>query len=185
MSSEVPTHDLSPRKPSWLEVLLAVALLPVSGCTVGPKYHTPVAPVPSTYKELKDWKPAQPNDQNLGGAWWTIFQDPQLDALELQVNVSNQNLKAAEAQYRQARAVLAYNRADYYPTVTVDPSATRTRVSPQTILRIQSCVAPATTTLCCPSICPTKPMSGDEFEKRWSLPGNKRKPVRQTWLRSI
>jgi len=76
-----------------------------------------------------DWKPAQPNDQNLGGTWWTIFQDPQLDALESQVNVSNQNLKAATAQYQQARAALGYNRADYYPTVTVDPAATRTRVS--------------------------------------------------------
>ena len=61
--------------------------------------------------------------------WWKIFQDPQLDALELQVNVSNQNLKAAEAQYQQARAVLRYYRADYYPTVTAGPSATRTRVS--------------------------------------------------------
>jgi outer membrane protein TolC len=119
----------NPRKASWLEVLLAIAILQFTGCTVGPKYHPPVAPVPPAYKEMKDWKPAQPNDQNLGGAWWKIFQDPQLDALELQVNVSNQNLKAAEAQYRQARAVLAYNRADYYPTVTVGPSATRTRVS--------------------------------------------------------
>jgi NodT family efflux transporter outer membrane factor (OMF) lipoprotein len=58
-----------------------------------------------------------------------MFQDPQLDALEAQVNVSNQNLKAAEAQFRQARAALRYNRADYYPTVTAAPSATRTRVS--------------------------------------------------------
>src|SRR5882724_3131174 len=64
--------------------------------------------------EIGDWKPAQPNDQNLGGEWWKIFQDPQLDALELQVNISNQNLKAAEAQFRQARAALRYNRADYY-----------------------------------------------------------------------
>jgi NodT family efflux transporter outer membrane factor (OMF) lipoprotein len=78
---------------------------------------------------MGDWKPAQPNDQNLGGTWWTIFQDPQLDALELQVNVSNQNLKAAAAQYQEAQAVLRYYRADYYPTVTVSPSATRTRVS--------------------------------------------------------
>src|SRR6202040_2838016 len=61
--------------------------------------------------------------------WWKIFQDPQLDALELQVNVSNQNLKAAEAQYQEARAVLRYNRADYYPTVTAGMSASRTRVS--------------------------------------------------------
>jgi NodT family efflux transporter outer membrane factor (OMF) lipoprotein len=76
-----------------------------------------------------DWKPAQPNDQNLGGSWWTIFQDPQLNELEGQVSVSNQNLKAAEAQFQQARAALRYNRADYYPTVTAGPSATRTRVS--------------------------------------------------------
>jgi outer membrane protein TolC len=88
-----------------------------------------VIQAPPAYKEVGDWKPAQPNDQNLGGTWWTVFQDPQLDALERQVNVSNQNLKAAAAQYQQARAVLRYNRADYYPTVTVGPSATRTRVS--------------------------------------------------------
>jgi NodT family efflux transporter outer membrane factor (OMF) lipoprotein len=58
-----------------------------------------------------------------------MFQDPQLDSLELQLNVSNQNLKAAEAQFRQARAVLRYSRADYYPTVTASPSAARTRIS--------------------------------------------------------
>jgi len=119
----------NPRQAPWLGVLLAVAVLQLVGCAVGPKYHTPVVQAPPAYKELGDWKPAQPNDQNLGGSWWTIFQDPQLDALELQVNVSNQNLKAAEAQYRQARAALRYNRADYYPTVTAAPSATRTRVS--------------------------------------------------------
>jgi NodT family efflux transporter outer membrane factor (OMF) lipoprotein len=117
------------RHAPWLEVLLAIAMLQLSGCTVGPKYHPPVAQVPPAYKELGNWKPAQPNEQNLGGTWWTIFQDPQLDALELQVNVSNQNLKGAAAQYRQARAVLAYYRADYYPTVVAAPSATRTRVS--------------------------------------------------------
>jgi NodT family efflux transporter outer membrane factor (OMF) lipoprotein len=109
--------------------LLAIAVFQLSGCMVGPNYHTPVMQTPSAYKEVGDWKPAQPNDQNLGGTWWTIFQDPQLDALELQVNISNQNLKAAEAQYQQARAVLRYSRADYYPTVTAGPSATRTRVS--------------------------------------------------------
>src|ERR1700747_2556599 len=113
----------------WPKVFFAVALLQLNGCTVGPKYHQPAVPTPPAYKEVGDWKPAQPNDQNLGGAWWKIFQDPQLDALEDQVNVSNQNLKAAEAQYRQARAVLRYYRADYYPTVTAGPSATRERVS--------------------------------------------------------
>jgi NodT family efflux transporter outer membrane factor (OMF) lipoprotein len=108
---------------------MALAALQLTGCVVGPKYHQPVIQAPPAYKEVGDWKPAQPNDQSLGGAWWTVFQDSQLDALELQVNVSNQNLKAAEAQFRQARAVLRYYRADYYPTVTAEPSATRTRIS--------------------------------------------------------
>ena len=116
------------RQASWL-VLLALAVLELTGCVVGPKYHPPVVQAPSAYKEVGDWKPAQPNDQSLGGSWWMIFQDPHLDALELQVNVSNQNLKAAEAQFQQARAVLRYYRADYYPTVTAGPSATRTRIS--------------------------------------------------------
>jgi NodT family efflux transporter outer membrane factor (OMF) lipoprotein len=110
-------------------VLLAMTMLQLSGCVVGPKYHTPVVQTPTAYKELGDWKPAEPNDQNFGGTWWTIFKDPQLDALEAQVNVSNQNLKAAEAQYQQARAALRYSRADYFPTVTAGPSATRTRIS--------------------------------------------------------
>jgi NodT family efflux transporter outer membrane factor (OMF) lipoprotein len=116
------------RQATW-QALLAIAVLQFGGCTVGPKYHTPVAQTPPAYKEVGDWKPAQPNDQNLGGTWWTIFQDPQLDALESQVDVSNQNLKAAEAQYQQARAVLRYYRANYYPTVTGGLSAIRTKTS--------------------------------------------------------
>ena len=113
----------------WMDALLAVVVLLSGGCAVGPNYRTPVVETPPAYKEAGNWKLAQPNDQNLGGNWWTIFQDPQLDALELQVNVSNQNLKAAEAQYQQARAVLRYYRADYYPTVTAGLSASRTGVS--------------------------------------------------------
>jgi NodT family efflux transporter outer membrane factor (OMF) lipoprotein len=116
-------------EPLSLGVLLALALLQLTGCTVGPKYHTPTVGTPTAYKEVGNWKPAQPNDQNLGGTWWTIFQDPQLNALESQVDVSNQNLKAAQAQYQQARALLRYYRADYFPTVTAGPSASRTRVS--------------------------------------------------------
>jgi len=112
-----------------LAVLLAIAASQLTGCTVGPKYHRPAAEVPPAYKEVGDWKPAQPNDQSFGSNWWEIFQDPQLNALELQVNISNQNLKASEAQYTQARAILRYQRADYFPTVTVDPSATRNKTS--------------------------------------------------------
>jgi len=113
----------------WQRCLLALVVLVSGGCTVGPNYRTPVVETPTAYKEAGNWKPAQPNDQNLGGNWWTMFHDPQLDALELQVNISNQNLKAAEAQYQEARAALRYDRADYYPTVTAGPSASRTRVS--------------------------------------------------------
>ena len=119
-------------RPVWKRAQACIGLasvLSIAGCSVGPKYQRPAAQVPQTYKELGDWKPAQPNDQNLGGNWWEIFQDPQLNALEAQVNVSNQNLKAAEAQYTQARAILRYNRANYFPTLTTNPVATRNRSS--------------------------------------------------------
>ena len=116
----------SPRLATFAALSLAVAL---SGCAVGPKYQRPSAPVPQAYKGAGDWKQAQPNEQSLGGNWWEIFGDPQLNALEQQVNVSNQNLKAAEAQFRESRALLRYYRADYYPTITGNASATRTRVS--------------------------------------------------------
>jgi NodT family efflux transporter outer membrane factor (OMF) lipoprotein len=113
----------------WVSLLLVTGILNFAGCAVGPRYRTPSAPIPPAFKEMGDWKTAQPSDQNLGGSWWEIFQDPQLNALEQQVNVSNQNLKAAMAQYQQARAVLRYYRADYYPTVTAGPSAIRERYS--------------------------------------------------------
>jgi NodT family efflux transporter outer membrane factor (OMF) lipoprotein len=110
-------------------ILPAMAVLQFCGCTVGPKYQRPAAPVPPAYKEVGNWKQAQPNEQNLGGNWWEIFQDPQLNVLEAQVNVSNQNLKAAAAQYTQARALLRYNRAAYFPTITGGATATRNRIS--------------------------------------------------------
>jgi NodT family efflux transporter outer membrane factor (OMF) lipoprotein len=80
-------------------------------------------------KTSAGWKAAQPSDQNLRGSWWEIFRDPQLNALEQQIKVSNQNLKAAIAQYQQARAALRYARTDYYPTISTAPSATRERYS--------------------------------------------------------
>ena len=112
----------------WV-LLLVACLLSFGGCAVGPKYRQPTAPVPPAYKEISNWKPAQPSDENLGGKWWEIFQDPQLNALEQRVDVSNQNLKVALAQFQQARAALRYTRADYYPTLTVAPSAIRQRYS--------------------------------------------------------
>jgi NodT family efflux transporter outer membrane factor (OMF) lipoprotein len=114
---------------SVMGIFSVIVMLSFAGCTVGPKYRRPAAEVPPAYKEVGDWKPAQPNDQNLDGNWWEIFQDPQLNALEAQVNVSNQNLKAAEAQYTQARALLRYQRADFFPTINAGASATRNRIS--------------------------------------------------------
>jgi NodT family efflux transporter outer membrane factor (OMF) lipoprotein len=116
-------------KPHGAALLLLLALLSSVGCSVGPKYHAPTSPTTPAYKELGDWKAAQPNDQSLGGNWWEIFQDPQLNDLEMQINVSNQNLKAAFAQFQQAQAALRYNRADFFPTVTAGASATRQRYS--------------------------------------------------------
>jgi len=110
-------------------LVLTTSILSLAGCAVGPKYKTPPVPAPPAYKEIGNWKTAQPSDQNLGGNWWEIFQDPQLNALEAQINVSNQNLKAAVAQYQGARAALRYARADYYPTISTAPSATRQRYS--------------------------------------------------------
>ena len=109
-------------------VLLGVAFL--TGCAVGPRYARPAAPTPPDYKETPpNWKEAQPSDQILRGQWWEIYQDPALNALEHKIAVSNQSLKAAEAQFIQARAMVRYNRADLFPTVSAGVSAARERFS--------------------------------------------------------
>lgn len=115
----------SPCKRIALSIVVGAGFVLLSGCVVGPKYQRPAAHIPPAYKENSNWKIAQPKDDKLAGNWWEIFGDPQLNSLEQQVNVSNQNLKAAAAQYQQALALLRYNRANYYPTLTTSPSATR------------------------------------------------------------
>jgi len=98
--------------------ILAVALaLGMTGCTLGPDYERPGAPVPTTYKELKGWKIAAPSDHFDRGAWWSIYRDETLDALESQVDISNQTLAAAEAAYRQAAAIVQQARAALFPIV--------------------------------------------------------------------
>ena len=115
----------------WLiPAILAGAFTFLTACTVGPNYVRPTAEVPGVYKEMGGWKVAQPGDHLTRGAWWEIFNDPQLNALEEQVNISNQSLKLAEAQFRQARALVQVARAAYFPTVTVGASFTRSRISP-------------------------------------------------------
>ncbi len=101
----------------------------LAACTLGPEDGKPKVDAPASYKEIEGWKKAQPQDNVPRGAWWTIYNDPQLNALEEQVNISNQNLAAAEAQYRQALALVQASRAAYFPTATANGTATRTHPS--------------------------------------------------------
>jgi NodT family efflux transporter outer membrane factor (OMF) lipoprotein len=108
-------------------------LMPLSACmVVGPDYVRPTVITPDAYKENDGWKVAQPKDDLIRGAWWEMFGDPQLNALESQVSVSNQNLAAAEAQFREARALVQEARAGYYPTATIGSSANRSSPSTTT-----------------------------------------------------
>ncbi len=103
-----------------------VTLLLLSACTVGPDYKRPEAPVPAQYKEA-GWKVGEPLDAIDRGAWWSVYKDPLLDELEKQIDISNQNLAAAEAAFRQAEFIVAQARAQYFPTATVNASAQRSR----------------------------------------------------------
>jgi NodT family efflux transporter outer membrane factor (OMF) lipoprotein len=109
-------------------ILAGASLILLSACTVGPAYEKPrvsaTAP-PATYKALDGWKVATPGDLIDRGDWWTLLGDPQLDALVARVNVSNQTIAAAEANYRQARAIVREQRAGLFPTVDLTGSATR------------------------------------------------------------
>ncbi|HLI83148.1 MAG TPA: efflux transporter outer membrane subunit [Bryobacteraceae bacterium] len=104
---------------------IALAAL-LSSCVVGPKYERPPAPVPAAFKEPppEGWKEAQPNEGQLRGKWWEIFNDPDLNALEEQVSISNQNVLAAEAQFREAKDLIRIAHASLYPTATAGVSTT-------------------------------------------------------------
>jgi NodT family efflux transporter outer membrane factor (OMF) lipoprotein len=116
----------------------AVMVLALAGCTVGPKYQKPAAVTPaaanyhgaaSELPEGQGWKVASPGDQMLHGKWWEIFEEPELNALEDQLNIDNQNIKFAFENYMAARAVIREARSQYYPTVTIGAGYTRTRSS--------------------------------------------------------
>ena len=107
------------------------AALALSGCRVGPPYRVPAIETPAGFKEMStgdEWKVAVPSDDLPKGNWWEVFSDPRLNELEALVEVNNQNVRQAEAQFRQARALVAANRANYYPVIGTSPSATQTDV---------------------------------------------------------
>src|SRR5579864_6041263 len=109
--------------------LMAAAVLLLGGCTVGPKYVQPTTEIPADFKEAGNWKAAQPSDAIAKGKWWEIYGDPQLNSLEEQVTVSNQTMKAAQAQFLEARAAIRTVRAGYFPVVTAGASASGTHQS--------------------------------------------------------
>lgn len=109
--------------------ILCVGLLTTAGCSVGPKYVKPTSEIPPAYKEVGNWKIAQPSDEARKGNWWEIFQDPQLNALEEKLSVSNQSLRAANDRFTEARDALKITRSAKYPLVTVGSSITQYRES--------------------------------------------------------
>jgi NodT family efflux transporter outer membrane factor (OMF) lipoprotein len=124
-----PRH--SARRHPWLATMCAATILLFAGCTVGPNYVRPTAEIPADFKEAPaNWKQAQPSDAVAKGKWWEIYQDPRLNELEEQINVSNQTLKAEQEQFAQARAALRIVRSSLFPNVTGAFSASRTHLAP-------------------------------------------------------
>jgi NodT family efflux transporter outer membrane factor (OMF) lipoprotein len=121
-----------------LTALPALILLGiVSGCVVGPKYHPPSTPAPAAdykesptqFKENEGWTVAQPADAKLRGKWWEIFNDPELNALEEQLDINNQNIKEYFENFMAARAIVREARSQYFPTLSAAPSITHSRSS--------------------------------------------------------
>jgi NodT family efflux transporter outer membrane factor (OMF) lipoprotein len=110
---------------------VSLAALLLSGCMVGPKYVKPSVPLapaykeatPEMYKEGASWQVAQPADAAQRGEWWRIFGDEELNALEPEMAANNQDLKAADARFREARALIRFNHASLYPTIGATPFA--------------------------------------------------------------
>lgn len=129
-------HLLAASDRRFLHLALTVLIL-VPACTVGPKYKRPDAPVPAAYKEQPpaadqsgaEWKQVQPKDAISRGRWWEIYNDPDLNALEEQVNISNQNLRAVEAQFREATDAVRIARSGLFPTINGSASINNSRSS--------------------------------------------------------
>ncbi len=119
----------------------AITTLLLTGCMVGPKYHTPTPaanatapPVtykesPTQFQETDGWKVAQPQDAMLHGKWWEIYNDPELNALEEKLNIDNQNIRQFFENFMEARTLIAQARSQLYPTVGIGASYSRSRSS--------------------------------------------------------
>ncbi|MGO8986661.1 MAG: efflux transporter outer membrane subunit [Terriglobales bacterium] len=118
-------------------MLTAILLGTLSGCVVGPKYHAPAPPPPApVYKESPaqftdngNWTVAQPSDAKLRGKWWEIFNDPELSALEEQLDINNQNIKQYFENFMEARAIVREARSQYFPTLSGAPAVSHSRTS--------------------------------------------------------
>ena len=120
--SAIPTLSAMPTLNAMLALTAALAL---AACAVGPNYHRPAAPPDLAFKEDRGWKPATPGEIQADKPWWSIYDDPLLDSLEQQVEVSNQTLKADEAAYRAAVEVIGVDRGTFFPSVTATGAYTR------------------------------------------------------------
>jgi NodT family efflux transporter outer membrane factor (OMF) lipoprotein len=118
---------------AWAGFSGAILAVILSACAVGPDYERPSAPEPATYKELKGWKRATPRDDIDRGPWWSVFRDMKLDTFEPQVEISNQNVAAAEAAYRQSFAVIQEAQANLFPVITVSYNDTRSHFGKRAI----------------------------------------------------
>lgn len=104
--------------------LLTLSLL-LGGCALGPDYQRPALQTPAQFKQIEGWTQAQPGDVLERGSWWQLYGDAELNALVERLNISNQNLAASEAQYRQARALVRGARAAFYPSLSSSAGASR------------------------------------------------------------
>jgi len=108
-------------------VLAACVAVSVASCAIGPNYKRPETPMPAAYKEYAGWKRGEPKDTVDPGPWWEIYKDPLLNELESQVVLSNQNIKAFEAAYRQARALVRESRSSFFPQIAGNAAWTRSQ----------------------------------------------------------
>jgi NodT family efflux transporter outer membrane factor (OMF) lipoprotein len=107
----------------------------LTACSTMPAYERPAVDVPAQYAGAQGWTQAAPADNAPRGQWWTIFNDPELNQLEARVDVSNQTVKKAVAQLQQARAMVDYQRAGFFPTVGAGLAANRSRTSQNVVGR--------------------------------------------------